>query len=71
MSESLGTALPAEQARCRALLQQYAGIAKLPQVHVGFAVAMIESALREADEAVMSGDVVRMLRAYDALKGCE
>jgi len=30
--------------------------------------AMIEADLRRADESVMSGDVVEMLRAYNTLK---
>jgi hypothetical protein len=65
--ESLGEALPKEQARVRELILQYrdpmlggAGV---------FAATMMENSLREADQAVMSGDVVAMLRAYEDLKG--
>ena len=34
-----------------------------------FAARMMEQSLREADEAVMSGDVVKMLQCYEDLKG--
>ncbi len=68
MSEvkSLGEALPEEQARCRELLIQYKEIGPAGN----FAAIMIEQDLKNADEAVISGDIVAMMRAYQALKGC-
>lgn len=36
-----------------------------------FGKAMIELDLREADEAMASGDIVRIVAAYEAMKGCE
>ncbi|OHE63863.1 MAG: hypothetical protein A2001_01495 [Treponema sp. GWC1_61_84] len=64
--ESLGEALPKEQVRVRELILQYrdpmlagAGV---------FAAAMMEQSLKVADQAVMSGDVVEMIKAYEDLK---
>lgn len=62
---SLGTALPAEQARVREVLGHYREIGPAG----AFACAMMERALRAADTAVMSGDVVAMIGAYQELKG--
>lgn len=60
---TLAEALPQEQARVRELLGVYSvGI---------FGAAMLESELRLADQAAMSGDVVAMLRAYERLRGCQ
>lgn len=73
MSENirtLGDEFPVQQERCRELLDQYAECAKMPNVNVGFAVAHIKAVLKESDEAAISGDVVRMLRVYEAMKGC-
>ena len=62
---SLGDALPHEMARVRQILSHYKETG-----HAGiFAAAMIEQDLRTADQAVMSGDVVAMLRAMAALQG--
>ncbi len=61
---SLGDELPKEQARARELMAQYHEIGKAGT----FGAAMIESELEAADEAVMSGDVVAMLRALESLK---
>ena len=67
MSESLAEALPREQARVREVLGYYkaAGPAGM------FGAAMIEVDLREADAAIMSGDLARMIRAYSKLKEIE
>jgi hypothetical protein len=67
MNESLGEALPKEQARVRKLILQY----RDPMLcgAGNFAAMMMEKALKEADEAVISGDVVRMIQAYEDLKG--
>lgn len=36
-----------------------------------FGAAVIEQTLREADEAAMSEDLVRMLRAFESMKECK
>jgi hypothetical protein len=64
MAESLAEALPREQARVREILGHYKEIGPAGV----FGAAFIEADLREADQAVMSGDVVRMIRAYEKLK---
>jgi len=65
--ESLGEALPKEQARVRAFILQYQD----PLLNGAgmFAAAMMESSLRNADQAVMSGDCVAMIEAYKDLQG--
>jgi len=68
MSDTLGDAMPREQARCRELLRQYHDMGLLKNVIVGFAVASIEASLREADESVVSGDPARVIAAYKRLK---
>lgn len=69
---SLAEALPIEQARCRQLITTYRDLqAEMgPRVNVSFACASIEAALATADQAVMSGDVVAMIRAYETLRQC-
>ena len=64
--ESLGDALPKEQARVRELILQY----RDPMLNGAgvFAAAFMEQSLKKADEAVMSGDVIAMLRTYQDLK---
>ena len=62
---SVGEEMPKEQARVRKVLGQYKDIGPAG----AFGALMAEAALREADEAVMSGDVVRILRAYEELRG--
>lgn len=67
--ESLGTALPKEQARVRELIGMY----RDPMLNGSgnLAAMLMEQALRNADQAVMSGDVVAMMRCYEELKGFE
>jgi hypothetical protein len=67
MATSLADALPKEQARVREILGHYKALGPVGM----FGAAFIEADLREADAAVMSGDIVRMLRAYEKLKGIE
>lgn len=62
--KSLAEALPEEMARVRVVLGHYREIGPAGM----FGAAFIEQDLREADNAVMSGDVVRMLQAYQKLK---
>lgn len=67
MTDSLADAMPREMARCRRLLETYKEIGPVG----AFGHAMIEADLREADEACVSGDLARMIRAYEALRGCQ
>lgn len=62
--DTLADELPKEQARVREILGHFKEIG--PAGMIG--AAMIEADLRRADESVMSGDVVEMLRAYNTLK---
>ena len=64
---SVGEDFPKEQARCREVLQQYKELG--PAGVLGG--MMIEATLREADEAMASGDIVRILQAYKAMQGIE
>ena len=66
-SFSLATALPLEIERCQELLTQYAAIGPAGI----FGATMIKRDIAAAHEAMMNGDVVAMLRAYEALKGCK
>lgn len=65
---TLADAYPAEQKRVRELLAE---AKRLPPQSGFFYVAVCEAALREADQAALSGDVVAMLRAYKAMKEIE
>lgn len=65
---SLAEEYPKEQERVRGLLEIYKAI---PPESSWFAVASITATLKEADEAAISGDLPRMIRAYEAMKGCE
>lgn len=62
--KSLGELLPVEQARVREILGYYKEIGPSG----AFGAAMIEESLRSADEAVISGDIVAMIRAYEDLR---
>lgn len=64
---SVGEDMPKQQARVREVLGHYREIGPAG----AFGAAMIEQALREADEAMASGDVVRIVRAYKALTEIE
>jgi hypothetical protein len=64
-TETLADALPKEMARVREVLGHYREIGP-PGM---FGAAMIEQDLRAADTAVMSGDVVAMLRSLKTLQG--
>lgn len=66
--DTLGEAFPREQQRCRELITIYRD---LPDGVGTFGAIMIEQVLKEADAAAISGDVVRMLRAFEKMKGCE
>lgn len=64
-TETLADALPKEMARVREVLGHYREIG--PAGRIG--AAFIEQDLRAADQAVMSGDVVAMLRSLETLRG--
>lgn len=64
VEESLGEALPKECARVREVFGHYKAIGPAGN----FGAMMIEKALKRADAAMVSGDVVGMLAAYEELK---
>ena len=63
--QTLADALPQEMARVREVLGHYKEIGPAGT----FAATFIERDLRAADEAVMAGDVVQMLRSLETLSG--
>ena len=63
--ETLADALPKEMARVREVLGHCLETGPAGR----FAAAMIELDLRAADQAVISGDLVGMLRAFKTLQG--
>ncbi len=65
--ETLGTALPKEIERCQELLNDYAAIGPAGT----FGAAMIQMEIAAAHKAMMEGDCVAMIRAYEKLKACE
>ena len=64
--ESLAEAMPKEQTRVRKLIV----MSRDPLLKGAgeFAARMMESSLQAADKAVMSGDIVAMMRCYHDLK---
>ena len=62
--ETLADALPKEMARVRTVLGYYKEIG--PAGRIG--ALMIEQSLQWAAEAVMSGDVAKMIAAYKDLR---
>jgi len=68
MSETLGDALPREIARVRdEVLPEYVAIGSAGAI----ASAMMRQSLDRASKAMIEGDVVAMIRAYEDLKGYE
>jgi hypothetical protein len=63
--ETLGIALPKEMDRVREVLGHYREIGPAGTL----AATLIERDLRAAEEAVMEGDVVRMIRSLQTLRG--
>lgn len=62
---SLGTELPKEMARVRDdLMPQYLSIGPAG----GFALALMRAELDRATKALAEGDIVTMIRSYEALK---
>ena len=66
-NESLGEALPKEQARVREVLSHYIALGPPGQ----FGARMIEASLQAADRAVMDGDLMAMVAAYKDLQTIE
>lgn len=52
--------------RCRELIKQYEELGPIGL----FGKTMIQADITEGEAAIASGDVVRMVRAYNALEGC-
>jgi hypothetical protein len=67
VSDSLGNAIPREQARVREVLAAYKEIGPSG----AFGAMMIERDLAAMDRAVISGDIAEMIRCYQVLKGIE
>lgn len=65
---SLAEAMPVEINRVRALQDEYKSLRGQPGVIVEPQIAMMEQSIVEGIEALGSGDVVRILRAHQALK---
>ena len=61
---SLAEELPKEMARVREILGHYHAIGPAGM----FGAAFIEQDLREADKAIMDGDLVAMIAVYEKLK---
>ena len=64
---SVGEDFPKEQARVRALAQEYALLGR-PGMFVSL---QLDQVLERAERAAASGDVIEILRAYAALKECK
>ena len=64
---SIGEEYPKQQQRVREILGQYRAIGPAGS----FGAAMIEHTLREADQAVASGDVIAMIRSFEAMEAVE
>ncbi len=65
--KTLGDEFPKALARAREYLQIYKDLGPAGT----FGAIMIEQTIQEADRAAISGDVVAMLRSYQALKAIE
>jgi hypothetical protein len=64
---SVGEDFPHQQERLLKLIEQYREIGPVG----AFGLAMIQGTLREANEAAISGDIVRIVRAYASMKECQ
>lgn len=68
---SLATELPKEINRVRAVQDTFKALRGMPNVMVEPQIALMERDIQAAITASSSGDVVAMLRAFEALKGWE
>ena len=64
---TIGDQLPKEIERCQELLGIYKSLGPVGV----FGHAMISADIAEAHKAMMEGDLVGMVQAYEKLKGCE
>ena len=67
--DSLATELPREINRVREVQDSFKELRGMRNVIVEPQIAMMEADLQAAIAASASGDVIAMLRAYEALKG--
>jgi hypothetical protein len=65
-SENLMDGLFKEMNRCRELLKEYEAIGPVG----AFGKMMITQDILFAEQAIKENDVVKMLQAYESLKGC-
>ena len=71
-NNSLADALPREMARVRdSVMPLYLELQGMPNVMVEPALMLMRLSLDAAAKAMIEGDVVAMLRAYNDLKGIE
>lgn len=68
MSENLIQALIREMSRAREVLKLYE---EIPQGAGAFGAAMIKMEIKNAEEALATNDVVKIIAAYTALKEIE
>ncbi len=68
---SLAEALPAEIKRVEEVREQFKSLRGMRNVIVEPQIAMMTADIDRAVTASAAGDVVEMLRAYEALKGWE
>lgn len=68
MTDTLADALPREINRVREIQDQFKSLRGMPNTIVEPQIAIMEGALRRAIAASTSGDVIEMMRAYEALK---
>lgn len=64
MTTSVGEDLPVQQARVRKIQERAKNLGAAGQ----FLVFMCEQALRRAEQAAVSGDIVEIVRSYNELK---
>ncbi|MEO8082541.1 MAG: hypothetical protein ABI780_01830 [Ardenticatenales bacterium] len=60
-----------ELRRVRGIEEQYKSLRGQPGINVEFALAMMADAIRAAEDAQATGDIVAMIQCYQALKGFE
>ena len=65
---SVGSEFPIQMRRVRHLKEEYLS---LPDGAGEIGAVILEGILQEGEEAQASGDLVRILRAFSALQGCE
>lgn len=63
---TLGEALPEEMKRVRGIMAVYQSLSNGAGL---IAAQMMEMSLQRADQAVISGDCIEMMRCYEDLKG--